>query len=102
VIGTSQTRLITLRGNSGVGKTTVARALQASRPRGEVALLSQDVVRREVLGARDAPGNPAIDLLDLMAPGSLSNAVSPWCWKESWFPRGTATSSAAWPAIIEE
>jgi predicted kinase len=76
VIGTSETRLVTLRGNSGVGKTSVARAVRASRPRGEVALLSQDVVRREVLGAPDVPGTPAIDLLDLMARFALDRGIS--------------------------
>ena len=75
MVGTPETRLITLRGNSGVGKTSVGRALQASRPRGEVALLSQDVVRRQVLGARDVPGNPAIELLDLMARFALERGI---------------------------
>ncbi len=48
--GSPQTRLVILRGNSGSGKSSVARALQRRRGRGHLAVVSQDVVRREVLG----------------------------------------------------
>ena len=43
-------KLILLRGNSGSGKTTVARALQRKFGRNTL-LLSQDTVRREMLWA---------------------------------------------------
>lgn len=56
--GTSETTLILLRGNSGSGKTTVARALQRQRGRDQLAVISQDVVRREVLWANDRPATP--------------------------------------------
>lgn len=69
--GTSETTLIVLRGNSGSGKTTVARALQRQRGRDQLAVISQDVVRRDVLWANDRAGNPAIGLIDLMARYAL-------------------------------
>lgn len=74
--GTSETTLIVLRGNSGSGKTTVARALQRQRGRDQLAVISQDVVRREVLWAHDRTGNPAIGLIDLMARYALDEGFS--------------------------
>lgn len=55
-------KLILLRGNSGSGKTTVAKALQRRFGRGTM-LLSQDVVRREMLYEKDGPETPAQPLL---------------------------------------
>ncbi|MBF7019510.1 kinase [Staphylococcus sp. 18_1_E_LY] len=58
--------LIIIRGNSGSGKTTIARALHNEL--GEDALLlSQDVVRREMLQVHDRPGNLAISLIQQIA-----------------------------------
>lgn len=76
VTGTCKTTLIVLRGNSGSGKTTVARALQQQRGRDQLAVISQDVVRREVLWANDRAGNPAIGLIDLMARYALDQGFS--------------------------
>ena len=74
--GASGTTLIVLRGNSGSGKTTVARALQRQRGRDRLAVISQDVVRREVLWSDDRAGNPAIGLIDLMARYALDQGLS--------------------------
>lgn len=56
------TTLIILRGNSGSGKTTVANALQKELGP-HCLLLSQDVIRREMLYVKDGPETPAISLL---------------------------------------
>ncbi|MFD7156460.1 kinase [Kribbella sp. NPDC059898] len=64
-VGTSSTRLITLRGNSGSGKSAVAAAIRAARPTGTVAILGQDVVRRDILGTGDDAGGHPIGLIDL-------------------------------------
>lgn len=61
---TSETRLIVVRGNSGSGGSTLAAALRAARPRG-VAVLGQDVLRRQVLHVEDRPGALSVGLLDL-------------------------------------
>lgn len=54
--------LILLRGNSGSGKTTIARAVQHIF--GEKAvLISQDVFRREIFCVKDSPNNLAIGLM---------------------------------------
>ncbi len=55
-------KLIILRGNSGSGKTTVARELQALFGRGTM-VLSQDMIRREVLKERDGTNPPALPLI---------------------------------------
>ena len=55
-------KIIMLRGNSGSGKSTVARALQRKIGRG-ILLLSQDYIRREMLWVADKPDNQAIDVL---------------------------------------
>lgn len=45
-------KLITLRGNSGSGKTTIAKALQEKFGKNTM-LLSQDVIRRDILKTND-------------------------------------------------
>ena len=60
-------KLIILRGNSGSGKTTVAKELQKKLRNGTTGghplLLSQDVVRRDMLKVKDGPHTEAIPLL---------------------------------------
>lgn len=55
-------RLIIIRGNSGSGKSTVAKRLRREMGYG-TTLVQQDVVRREILRVQDKPGNPAIQLI---------------------------------------
>ena len=54
--------IIILRGNSGSGKTTIAKGLQKKFGLGTM-LISQDVIRRDMIYVRDRPDNKAIDLL---------------------------------------
>ncbi|XUL85928.1 AAA family ATPase [Streptomyces galilaeus] len=67
----SPTRLIVLRGNSASGKSTVATALRERYGRG-IALVRQDVLRREVLRERDVPGGANIGLIDLTVRHALA------------------------------
>lgn len=55
--------LILLRGNSASGKTTTAKFLQQALPQGTSLLVSQDVIRRDMLGVKDVPNNLAIELI---------------------------------------
>ena len=55
-------QLIILRGNSGSGKTTAARALQEKFGRNTMRI-SQDVVRRDMLKVTDGEGTKALPLL---------------------------------------
>ncbi|MDE3722850.1 AAA family ATPase [Nocardiopsis sp. N85] len=67
----SSSRLIVLRGNSASGKSTVARSLRARYGRG-LAIISQDVVRRDVLKEKDRPGAVNVGLIDLMVRHCLA------------------------------
>ncbi len=58
-----EVKLIILRGNSGSGKTTTAKELQKKFGHGTM-LISQDVVRREMLFVKDGPDTEAIKLLN--------------------------------------
>jgi predicted kinase len=71
-IGSDQTRLVVVRGNSGAGKSTVAKELRAAYGRG-VAWVSQDLMRRDILKEKDRPGGVNIGLIDLVARYSLDN-----------------------------
>ena len=65
----NSSKIIILRGNSGSGKTTVANALQKKLGRGTL-IISQDVIRREMLWVRDGSETKAISLLiDLIKYG---------------------------------
>ena len=57
---------VVLRGNSASGKSTVARRVQRALPRGEVAVIGQDHVRRELLWERDCGQGDTIGLLETM------------------------------------
>ena len=58
--------LIILRGNSGSGKSTTAKALQQHFG-SSTLLIDQDVVRRNMLAVKDRPGNLAIELIRQIA-----------------------------------
>lgn len=69
-VGTEQTRLVVLRGNSASGKSTVAAAIRDRFGRG-LALVGQDNLRRVVLRERDRPGASNIGLIDTVARYAL-------------------------------
>ena len=59
-------KLLIIRGNSGSGKSTIAKRLQ--REMGyQTMLIQQDVVRREILRVKDVDDNPSIALIRDMA-----------------------------------
>ena len=68
----SPTRLIVLRGNSASGKSSVATGVRERYGRG-IALVRQDVLRREVLRERDIPGGANIGLIDLTVRHALAH-----------------------------
>lgn len=62
-------KLIILRGNSGSGKTTIAKELQKHFGRNTM-LISQDVIRRDMLWVKDGESTEAILLMkELLAYG---------------------------------
>lgn len=76
VQASKQPKLIILRGNSGSGKSSVARELQKKFGR-RTLVIPQDTVRREMLWARDGMGTAALPLLiDLLEYGKKNCAVT--------------------------
>lgn len=55
-------KLVILRGNSGSGKTTIAKELQNRFGRNTM-IISQDAIRREMLKVKDGPMTEAIPLM---------------------------------------
>ena len=55
-------KLIILRGNSGSGKSTIAKELQ-NRFGTNTMLISQDIVRRDMLKVKDGEDTPALPLM---------------------------------------
>lgn len=74
MIGSPDTRLIIIRGNSGSGKSRLAHAIRAARPRG-VAIVAHDVLRREILHVRDHPGAVSVSYMDLSARFALDHGL---------------------------
>jgi predicted kinase len=70
MIGGPDTRLVVLRGNSGSGKSTVARRLRERLGRG-VAWIEQDQLRRILLREHDRPGAVNIGLIDTVTRHTL-------------------------------
>ncbi|MFI6493721.1 AAA family ATPase [Streptomyces sp. NPDC050564] len=70
LVGTEDTRLVVLRGNSASGKSSVAAGLREKFGRG-LALVGQDNLRRVVLRERDRPGAANVGLIDTVARYAL-------------------------------
>ncbi|MFJ8991003.1 AAA family ATPase [Streptomyces sp. NPDC102279] len=70
MVGSVESRLVLLRGNSASGKSSVAAGLRDRFGRG-LALVGQDNLRRLVLRERDRPGAANIGLIDLTARYAL-------------------------------
>ncbi len=64
-------QIILIRGNSGSGKTTLAQSLRGELP--DCMLISQDVVRKQMLDERDRPGNKSIGLMQANINWALQN-----------------------------
>ena len=68
-------KLIILRGNSGSGKTTVAKELQ-NRLGENTMRISQDMIRREILKVKDGENTQALPLMkELLIYGSNHSEV---------------------------
>lgn len=65
-------KLIIFRGNSGSGKSTVGKALQRKFGRGTM-LISQDVVRRDMLYEKDGPNTETSKLINELALHGKNN-----------------------------
>ncbi|MFD6023755.1 AAA family ATPase [Streptomyces griseoluteus] len=63
-VGSEETRLIVIRGNSASGKSSIAAGLRGRFGR-NLAVVGQDNLRREVLRERDRPGAANIGLIGL-------------------------------------
>ena len=69
-------KLIILRGNSGSGKTTVAKELQKKFGRNTM-IISQDVVRRDMLKVKDGPTTEAFPLMqELLIYGKKHSEIT--------------------------
>ncbi|GGK00585.1 hypothetical protein GCM10011583_35040 [Streptomyces camponoticapitis] len=72
VTTTSQTQLVVLRGNSATGKSSVAAGVRRRYGRG-IAVVGQDILRRNVLRERDIPGGANVGLIDLTVRYALEH-----------------------------
>jgi hypothetical protein len=63
---------VVLRGNSASGKSSVAAGVRERYGRG-IAVVGQDVLRREVLRERDIPGGANVGLIDLTVRYALEH-----------------------------
>ncbi|SIN36879.1 kinase [Micromonospora cremea] len=70
--GTPESILVCVRGNSGSGKSSIARELRRRHGRG-CALVEQDYLRRIVLRERDRPGGAAPALIEQTARFALDH-----------------------------
>ncbi len=59
-------KLVIIRGNSGSGKSTIARRIRDELGE-KVMFLQQDVLRRDILKIEDRLGNPVIGLMNQLA-----------------------------------
>ena len=65
-------KLVIIRGNSGSGKSSLARKLQTHYGRGTL-LIAQDTVRRDMLKEKVEPENLSIDLTETLARFGYEN-----------------------------
>ncbi|HEX2744044.1 MAG TPA: kinase [Streptosporangiaceae bacterium] len=73
--GTSQTRLIILRGNSATGKSATAAGIRSRCLPHRVAIVGQDYLRRTVLKEPDKPHGASIGLIEAVARYCLDQSL---------------------------
>jgi hypothetical protein len=66
-------RLIVIRGNSASGKSAVAAMIREKHQRHDLAIVSQDLLRRVVLREWDVPGGANISLIDMTARHAITS-----------------------------
>lgn len=91
-------RLIILRGNSGSGKTTIAKLLQERFGR-TTMLLSQDTLRREVLRVKENSQHPTPQLMQTMARFGWDNGFDTVIVEGIW---GASKNGPALRELIDE
>ncbi|RZU45573.1 putative kinase [Streptomyces sp. BK022] len=69
-VGTEETRLVVVRGNSASGKSSIAAGLRERFGR-NLAIVGQDTLRRDVLREHDRPGAANIGLIGVTARYAL-------------------------------
>ncbi|APE37134.1 hypothetical protein BOX37_28000 [Nocardia mangyaensis] len=69
------TPLVVIRGNSASGKSTTAIAVQRRFEQGQCAVVSQDLVRRNMIREADEPGAFNIDLIEEIARSCLGRGM---------------------------
>jgi adenylate kinase family enzyme len=70
-VQTYTSKLIVLRGNSGSGKSTVAKKLREASNR-KIAIIEQDYLRRFILKEKETEGTNNIDLIEQIVEFALS------------------------------
>ncbi|MBB4951068.1 hypothetical protein F4556_006603 [Kitasatospora gansuensis] len=70
--GSASTVLVAVRGPSGAGKSSTAARIRSAYGRG-LAIVGQDLLRREVLRERDVAGGANIGLISLVARHALDS-----------------------------
>ncbi len=65
--------LIIIRGNSGSGKSSIAKRLRSIFSKEKTALVEQGYLRRHVLGETGKGGDDNVDLIELVVRFSLNN-----------------------------
>lgn len=68
-------KLIVLRGNSGSGKSTVAKEIRQLSEH-KIAIVEQDYVRRTILKEKERPGGDNIDLIRLVTEYALEHGYN--------------------------
>ncbi len=71
-VGTSTSNLIVIRGNAASGKSRTAQGIRDRYGRG-IAIVGQDIIRRNILHEQDMPGGANIALIDLTARFALDH-----------------------------
>lgn len=71
-VGHQGTVLIVLRGNSASGKTSLAHSIRQGVGRG-LAIVSQDLIRRDILWEHESPTGANIGLIDVTARYALQH-----------------------------
>jgi adenylylsulfate kinase-like enzyme len=66
-------RLIVIRGNSASGKSAVAAAIRDRHALRDLAIVSQDLLRRVILRELDVPGGANIDLIGMTARYAITS-----------------------------